>query len=41
MAVATPLADAKASAEVIYRDIFSTFAEILSDKEFHFINKTI
>ena len=44
MAVATPLADAETTANVIYREIFYTFdppAEILSDRGSHFANKTI
>jgi len=44
MAVATPSADVKTTTKVIYREIFYTFgplAEILSDRGFHFANKTI
>ena len=44
LAVATSLANAETTTKVIYREIFCTFdlpAEILSNREFHFANKTI
>jgi len=44
VAIATSLADAEKTAKVIYREIFCMFdppAEILSDRGFHFANKTI